>query len=252
MAVIYCFTSTGNSLYTARKIAKMIDADVLPMKESEIECRDNVIGFVFPTYFWGLPRIVSRFIDNIQIRDKGAYIFAVVTGGGPTPGVLVLLKKLMKAKGIELQYGAKLISVTNYLPEYEVNDSEVFRHKIDKNILKIGDSIKRGKSNFIVGTVVLNKLIYKHYPDEKSDRFFTVAESCVGCLTCQKVCPVNNILFESKKPDFRHKCEHCLACLHNCPIQSIEWKEKTQGKKRYRNAAISLEDLILFNLQKTD
>jgi len=52
---------------------------------------------------------------------------------------------------------------------------------------------------------------------------------------------------EAGKPQFQHQCEHCLACLHNCPARAIDWKDKTQGKARYRNANVSLDELIEFN-----
>ena len=66
-------------------------------------------------------------------------------------------------------------------------------------------------------------------------------------MTCQKVCPANNIEIKSGKLYFRHKCEHCLACVHNCPVQAINWKHKTDGKERYRNAGVRLNELILLN-----
>jgi len=31
MAVVFCFTSTGNSLYTAKKIAEQIEGRVVPI-----------------------------------------------------------------------------------------------------------------------------------------------------------------------------------------------------------------------------
>ena len=247
MATIFCFTSTGNSLYTAERIAEKIGGKVLSMGENPMECEDDVIGFVFPVYFWGLPRRVERFIAKLRIVNKGAYVFAVATCGGPIFGVLGRLKKRLKTRDILLRYGASLISVTNYLPEYKANDSEALRQKIDERILKITDAIKSRKSNRFMPFTLPNKLIYNTYPNESSDQYFTIAPACTGCATCQRVCPAENIAMENSKPAFQHRCEHCLACLHNCPAHAIDWKQKTQGKERYRNAEVALEDLISFN-----
>jgi len=247
MATIYCFTSTGNSLYTANAIADKIGGTVQSMRGNPQVCENDVIGFVFPCYFWGLPRMVERFVSSMQIANKDAYVFAVLTCGGPVFGVLGLLKKLLKSKDIRLRYGERIISVTNYLPEYKVKDSETLRHNIEMQIDRISSAIINREGNRISTLTLLNRMIYKTYPGENSDRHFRVKSSCKGCAKCQEVCPADNIAMEAGKPDFLHKCEHCLACLHNCPAQVIDWKNKTQDKERYRNAKVSLDDLIVFN-----
>ena len=247
MATIYCFTSTGNSLYAAKTLAEKINGNVVPMNRGAIHCEDDVIGFVFPDYFWGLPRIVERFVAKIQITNKDAYVFAVLTCGGQGFGELGRLKKLLDAKGIRLWYGMRLISVSNYIPEYEPNDSDALRRGIDDQIMRIADAVNNRESNRIQMFSIINKIAYAFYPDESCDKYFTVAPTCTGCTTCLKVCPVNNIVMKDGKPDFQHRCEHCLACLHHCPVQAIDWKGKTKGKERFRNAGISLDELIAFH-----
>ena len=247
MATSYCFTSTGNSLYAAKSIADKIGGKVLPMRGEPAVCDDDVIGFVFPCFFWELPRMVRCFISNLQITNKDAYIFAVITCGGPVPGVLGPLKKVLKRKGVRLRYGERILSVTNYLPEYTPKDSEELRQKIAAQIDRIADAINRMEENRVKALPLLNSLIAKFCPGEDSDKHFTISSTCTGCTTCQKVCSAGNIEMKIGKPDFQHKCEHCLACLHNCPVQAINWKDKTQGKERYRNVHISLDDLITFN-----
>jgi len=249
MATIFCFTSTGNSLYTAKKIAEKIGGNVMPMKEQPVKCEDEVIGFIFPVYFWGLPRMVERFVTEMQILNKEAYVFAVVTYGGKiyeSYGALDRLKRMLRQKGIALNYGLSLKSVENYIVLYKIDDSEALQKSIDENILKIADAVNNRESNRIRAFKFLPKLIHSLYPNEISDRYFIVAHECTGCGICQRVCPANNIVMENSKPNFQHRCEHCLACLHSCPVSSIDWKKKTQGKERYRNAGIALNDLILF------
>jgi ferredoxin len=210
MATLFCFTSTGNSLYTAQKIGERIGGAVLPMSGENVACHDTVIGFVFPVFFWGLPRMVERFILNMQITNKDAYVFGVATSGGPVFGVLGQLKTLLKAKGVSLHYGARLISVSNYLPNNEDNDSEAFRQKIDQKIVKIAEEIAIRKTNRIMAFTPLNKLIYRYYPNEHSDQHFTITSQCSGCATCQKVCPADNIVIKNSQPCFLHRCEHCF------------------------------------------
>jgi ferredoxin/flavodoxin len=254
MAIVFCFTSTGNSLYAAKKIAQQIDARVIPMNSVSLEkpagYNDEVIGFVYPVFFWSLPRLVARFVSHIQIENKSAYIFAVATYGGAAFGANGLLNDLLKSRGAHLSYGVNLKCVDNYIPKYKPNDSEELRNKVDTNISEIAGSIKKRESNKIGSYTIVNKLIYRSLPDDRSDRYFTIAPSCTGCTTCRKVCPAANIEMKEGKPSFLGMCEHCLACLHNCPARAIDWKSKTQGKDRYRNFAITLDDMISFNSEK--
>lgn len=247
MATIYCFTSTGNSLFTARKLAEKIGADVKPMNSRTVQCADDVIGFVVPVYFWGLPRIVERFVSDLQISNKDAYVFAVTTSGGQASGILGRVKKLLAKKGIPLQYGMNILSASDYIPEYLPKDTEELRQRIDRCISEIASAVNSRQINSIKAYTPINWIAYRFYPKESCDKDFTVAPACTGCGTCQKVCPVKNIVIKDGQPDFQHKCEHCLACLHHCPAQAIDWKHKTQGKPRFKNAGVSLGDLISFH-----
>ena len=55
------------------------------------------------------------------------------------------------------------------------------------------------------------------------DRAFHVDESCIGCGTCARVCPVANIEMieeagaEHATPAWQQRCEQCFACLHWLP-----------------------------------
>ena len=246
MAAIFCFTSTGNSLYTAKRIGEGIGARVLPVREEPAACEDDVIGFVFPVYFWGLPRIVARFVADLQIRDKNAYVFAVATYGGVALGVPGWLKPLLQGKGADLCYGVSLRAAENYIPNYKVKDTEEIRRKMEIRIDEITCAVQDRKTNRVSAPSLIHKAVNAAYPDENSDRFFTVSGACTGCAVCLKVCPAENIRFTGEKPTFLHKCEHCLACLHHCPASAIDWKNKTQGKARYRHKSVSLDDLISF------
>ena len=251
MAVVFCFTSTGNSLYTAKKIAEQIDARIIPMNSVSLykpmKFDDEVIGFVFPVFFWGLPRLVARYISEMRIENKNAYIFAVATYGGAVQGANGMLNNLLKSKGAHLSYAVTLKCVENYIPMYKLNDSEELWNKVDTEIAKIVSSIKNRESNKIESYTILNKVIHLFLPNERSDRYFTVAPSCTHCMTCKKICPAANIEIKESRPAFMGKCEHCIACLMNCPNCSINWKNKTQGKNRYRHFAVKLDDMISFN-----
>jgi len=247
MATIFYFSSTGNSLYVAKRIAEEIGGEhsLVPMRQEAVTCADDVVGFVFPVYFFTLPRMVEHFVNQVQITNKDAYVFAAVPHGGQIGGALARIDHITRQKGITVHYSAKLRARSNYLPMYTMDDSEEARRQLDTELSAAAKAIaaktvrKTSKS-----TLLLSKLGGSFYPPEDSDRFFSVSEACIRCKTCQKVCPAGNIQVTDKGVEFLNKCEHCIGCLHNCPKDAIDWKGKTQGKKRYRNPNIKLKELM--------
>ena len=249
MATIFCFSSTGNSLHTARVIAEKISATVKPMTKTAEICNDDVVGFVFPVYFWGLPKAVERFISAIEITNKNAYVFSLATCGGKASGVNGAVKKLLKKKGIKLAFGKNVKSVENYIPMFKVNNSEEFQKKVDANIELIAKEIEEKKHRKVAPYTFINKIVYSLFPANKadSDSLFTVSKDCNSCGICKMVCPASNIEYQNGKPVFLHKCEHCIACVHACPKSAINWKQSTENKQRYLNPNISIKELSEFN-----
>ncbi len=250
MAVIFCYSGTGNSLYAAKKIAASIGAEVRNMRDARAagNCTDGVIGFVFPTYYWGLPKSVRRFIGKLQIENKDAYIFAVTTYGGVSFGVCDAVNVLLRKQNVKLSYSAKVKMVENFLPSFECNDSDELWEKSDETLDKIIVEISGRKRKFTAPYTVANGLSQKIYPPNKPGcaEKFTVA-GCENCGLCAKLCPNGNITYEDGSPKFGNNCDLCLACLNNCPADAINYGESTRGKKRYRNRRVSVNDIIKLN-----
>jgi len=252
MAKVFCFSSTGNSLYTAKKISQAIDAELISMTADVTKCDDDVIGFVFPCYFWHLPLRVESFINNLEIINKNAYVFAVVTFGGTIMCIPGIVKKLLAKKSVKLSYGMKIRSVENYNISYKVNDNAEIHENAERIINTIINDIKVRKTNYSSSPFFMNSIIRSSFPALKSDcdSKFTISDNCNGCGICEKICPVSNIKITDGKPAFSGKCEHCLGCIHACPKQAVNWDGKTEGKQRYLNPNIKLKELMDFNSQR--
>jgi NADP-reducing hydrogenase subunit HndC len=54
-------------------------------------------------------------------------------------------------------------------------------------------------------------------------KYFIVAENCVGCTACARVCPVNAITGERKEPHLINPgiCIKCGACMEKCKFDAI-------------------------------
>jgi len=248
MSTIFCFSSTGNSLYVAKSIAEKINANVLSMSKPVTSCSDDVIGFVFPVYFWGLPKIVARFVSNLQIQNKDAYVFAVTTYGGAAFGVTGALNKLLMPKGVSLHYRNKIKCVENYTPMYKINDTREVHQKTESALKIAVDDIAVKKSNKPESYTFINTISYSMFPAQKDDcdKNFIIQSSCTHCECCVAICPVNNITMQNGHPAFQHHCEHCLACVHVCPAGAVQWKSKPKDKGRYRNPNVRQAELTEF------
>jgi len=76
------------------------------------------------------------------------------------------------------------------------------------------------------------------------DRAFHADEHCIGCGTCARICPVDNIRIVEGKPQWQERCEQCFACLQWCPQQAIQFGSHTAGKRRYHHPDVRLADML--------
>lgn len=245
--MIFYFSGTGNSLYVARKIAENLgETSVYSMsKEAPTEqiadddSGDSNVGFVFPSYYGNMPRIVKEFISKLDIHPD-AYIYCIVTMGAFGEGSVATLVALLSDKGQSLQYGCGLRMPANYIVNY--NPMFISRaKKVDKKIDRIAEEIKANKHKIKTNSFVADNL----YEDiEQLDKMFFVESQCNECGLCEKVCPVANIALVDKNPQWQHRCEHCMACIHWCPKEAIQYGSKTKKRRRYHHPNVTVEDMI--------
>ena len=257
--IIFVFTGTGNSLWAAKKIAEELEAcEIVSMgshKEYALTDEYSVIGFVYPTYYRGIPAKVANFVSRFDFQNnKNAYFFAVATCGSVATAcnATAQLRHLLKRKGITLSYAEKLDMFSNYILMYDMRDTvEEEARQSARYLEPIIDNIKKRTVDLTAsGIKPLEQLIYKGFSHfaPRMDKNFNVSNACTHCGICQKICPVSNIDYgQDKKPYFKHHCEQCLACIQHCPAKAINYKDKTQNRKRYTHPDISWQELAKLN-----
>lgn len=252
---IFYFSATGNSLQIARNIASKIDsAIILPIAGSKINESvggvGETIGFVFPVYFNGLPRLVKRFIEHLDI-DPNTYCFAIANSGGTRSNSLGTLDDIFISKNLRLSFADEIKMPSNYIIAHPLPDKVQMENlfaKATMKTIKIAESIsnhelKSAKHRAKIWSKIVNyNFLYKNA--NKWDKKFWVTKECTGCGLCVKVCPVKNIEMKSRLPFWRHNCEKCLACMHWCPNAAIEYGKNTIERTRYRNPNIKARDII--------
>jgi ferredoxin len=222
------------------------------MNNDEIQVKSECIGIVFPVYMGGLPLIVENFIKKLNI-NKTTYVFAVATFGGMAGNALKDINDLIENKGAKLNSGFTIKMPGNYIVMYGANSRKNQIKAFDKEKIKvqqIGDVVKEKKnyeyekSKLLIDGMLANITHKGIYKIHKKDRLFFAKDNCTGCGVCEKICGVKNIKISNGKPNWNNKCEQCMACIQYCPNEAIEYGKKTIGRKRYRNANISLQEMI--------
>ena len=251
---IFYFTATGNSLYVAKTIGGKLYSIPQLLKDNQFNFDDDSIGFIFPIYGFGLPKIVQKFLEKIQYKSQ--YTFAIGTYGNMHGSCMYNLAKYFKNRGWELNYADAILMVDNYLPIFEINHQlKTAKDKhIDEHLKAIVDNIHHKKNSIPKATIterILTALVYSSVSkmaNGKSAQQYIVNEKCNKCGTCSKVCPTGNIEI-NEKIIFGTVCELCYGCVHICPQNAIHLKNE-KSTIRFRNEHIHIQEIIQANNQK--
>lgn len=254
-STIYYFSATGNSLMIARQLANALPACQLISMASEpptepVGGSGSIIGFVFPVFYVGLPRLVKHFVEALSIIE-GTTCFAFMTFGGNGGDALGMLDDILKEKGLFLSYANGANMPGNYIVKYPAFEPDTIQKLMKaavgqtdeaaKAILNGGRKPVRRVAR-LFSKIVNQRYLYAHIAEW--DEEFHATDQCTGCGQCARICPVNNIEMENRKPVWQHHCERCLACLQWCPYEAIEYGQKTIRRRRYRNPHIDAKDII--------
>lgn len=253
MTKIFYFSGTGNSYQVAKKLGTKIEDCELIKITDEIKheiYEDDIIGIVFPVYYFGLPKIVEELLINFQLKSS-SYLFIIATRGIPLAGGV--RKQLIDILSDKISYFQYITMGDNFNIDFWDSSSnkikELRNNKCDAIVQEIAVSInnrlKKRKFTFVDFLWFITKRFPRYGYDTylnkvyNSDNCFNVnTEICTGCNKCVKSCPVDNIRFD-KKVQWMHKnCQLCLACYHCCPVNAVQYNNDyltTIGKKQYWN-----------------
>ena len=262
MTKIYFFSGTGNNLWSAKKIAQLIEAhdpenfcelhnigSVMKNEDliSDLTIEAEAVVIVFPSYAYGLPLVVRRFVEKAVFKTP--YIASFVSFGSSPMGTLGAMKRILKTKGVEKLFFGRIPAVENYLamfgpPKPATVAHRVFLQKeateeaaravIERRVNKVNTFTPF--SSFVTFLLYCGlKIFYKHY---------RLGKDCNGCGTCEKICPVSAIVMKDGRPVFTEKCEHCQGCINLCPLRAIQFGRVKHGTPGYCHPEIELQDLF--------
>ena len=254
---IYYFSGTGNSLSVARKLAERIgNCELVPiaktLEQTNIVAETEMVGLLFPVYYWGMPKIVEDFVEKLDL-NKSEYIFSVITLGVASGRTMYDLEMKLRDKGSTLNAGFKVVLPDNYIPFLKLPSEEKRKKKFTEagyKLDKIAKIIKAKQQQIEKDSIFLRgiaNIMHERWLKRLSsiDQKFYVNDKCNSCGICEKVCPVNNIEFIEGKPQWQHNCQECLACLHFCPKAAIQVNKKTEKQGRYHHPDVTVRDIMM-------
>jgi len=248
--MIFYFTGTGNSLYAAGSIAEALGdrlisiAGLMDGKKDvyRYEMGENeLLGFVFPVYAWGPPKMVTDFIGKLEILGK-PYVFSLCTCGDNEGHASKVVKKALSKKGLTLDSAFSLRMPNNFIMGFDVDSKEVAEKKLEDAALllsEINKSISRREKGLYLTTpgrfpALKTGLVYPIFNRfSLSTRHFSVNDACTGCGICETVCPIHTIEINDGRPVWKTACTQCLGCLHRCPARAIQYGKGAARKGRY-------------------
>lgn len=248
--IIYCYSGAGHCLDMAKKIAKALgDTDIVMMRRfpAITDAREaKRVGFIFSCMAGGLPGDVESYVKAVRIAP-GAYKFAVEQYAGYLG---CGLRKIDEIVHLDYWTGISNHSTAIWLMPHKLTlpptTPRTAQKRIDKKVAEVAAAVLAGKrSEKRPPREAAFELMSKGLGKTHTRRVkkFAANDSCIGCGTCEKICPRSNIQLVGGKPRFGPNCIGCLSCVQFCPKQAINIGKITEKRERFPNPNVKPDEL---------
>ncbi|HNW52565.1 MAG TPA: EFR1 family ferrodoxin [Prolixibacteraceae bacterium] len=248
------FTGTGNSLKVLKSCADCFAEKGAEVHLSSITLGENIgeadlIGFCFPVYAFGIPRICRKYLKSLKRFKQSQQAFVLITAGSADESGLSVMEseRILRKKNGSVIYSAVVEMPINWIVSMNPPTREEAVPIIEKGVAqarKIAEDLLNGinqhhRFNYPKRYSRLgfykDYLLFKYLGIYNLWRMYEVNSSCNGCGLCSRICPVRGIEMVSRKPVWNSRCEQCMRCVNCCPNEAIHqlYGGNTSGRNRY-------------------
>jgi ferredoxin len=249
MINIIVFSGTGNTLYCAKEISKLLDEEskitLLSTKNiSSISYNENVM-ICFPIYAYTMPNLVRKFLKKLRSIKN---LIAIYTYGSSAGSAVNEVKRMVMNKAETIRYfGVKCPENIGSLFKDDEEKNKDTRLKMIDRIRDISKTIKQGDNTFYKKITPFASLVANIFKISENSwllRKKLAKRSCSSCGLCEKLCPCGAIQM-SDYPKFNRKlCSHCQRCIAYCPSKSISMLFQNNKSTRYKNKFIRINEYL--------
>ena len=235
--MIFYFTGTGNSQMVAETIAEC-NGDTLVSIGSAMKAgayayhieADEAVGFVMPTYYYGIPIQIPNFIERLEFDHTPSYVWTCLTCDGLTAGAGDMLAAVLRENGLEptARFVCPVLNNAVVMGHQQpVRNVEMLLDRAQKRCEGIAQAIlerKTGDFDDCGGMHFITERNYPLYQKGRKTKHFSVNENCTGCGVCAWECPAEAIsIVDGKARWVKERCFYCLRCINNCSAKAIHF-----------------------------
>lgn len=248
--VILYFSAEGNSRHVAERIAERVGDTAVSIERYKGDGHPRIavekggyLGFIAPTYCWGLPAPAVDFLKRAAFDVPGdAYVFTATTFGTTAGQTTRFAAALLREQGVETAAQYSVQMPDTWTPMFDLSDKGKVAainaradEQIDECARMIADRTMGNRVRRAIPMFAAKLYFCFGLPACQDTSKFTVdANACVGCGLCAKRCPVGAIQMCDGAPVWnRSECAACLRCLHSCPKFAIQRGAKTRAHGQY-------------------
>ncbi len=198
--------------------------------------------WVFPVYSWGIPPVVVRHIETLDLSGKTCHM--VCTCGDDTGNIDCQWRRLVESRGgaVGSIYSVQMPNTYVCLPFMDTDSPHLAQLKLMKaaeRVDHIAERLKTGvretdiRRGGLAGlkSDVIYPLFFRRLM--KASKFHHTS-SCSACGKCINQCPNHNITRgEDGLPQWNSDCAFCLRCYHSCPAHAVAYGHMTRNKGQY-------------------
>ncbi len=235
------FSGTGNSYKIIDTCKEIFIQNGNKVTLSSITDKSNInedadlIGFCFPVYAFGIPRICRNYLLNLPIFKSPINTFILITAGNLDESGFSVEEstKILKRKGLNVTYSKVIQMPINWTVLMNPPSKEEAQSIINTGVFKtrqIAQNIIDGvlhhhafnyPSTYSKFGFYKDYYVFKWLGVSNLWRNYRTDETCDSCGLCEKICPTNSIQIVDNKPKWLKTCEQCMRCVNYCPKQAI-------------------------------
>lgn len=228
-----------------RDFNKKPDENMLKQKLSEFIPENSTLILAFPCYASDIPLPVKELIPLLPEggKRKLATVSTILMVGGDAVN---LPGEMVREKGYKSVLATYVLMPNNLkVPKFDFFDIkngdelnsyyETAGRAVDEIVeeLLTGKVLFEGKNlgGYAIG--VSQRMGVKYLESFMAANLFAHAR-CTRCGFCAETCPMANITFEKKYPEFGRNCCMCLRCYNLCPVNAIQITGETLNEEKYK------------------